>query len=43
MLFLFFTSSVLCMAPDLVISRKDVKDAMIWEDEDRMASGLSVS
>ncbi|RMC07688.1 hypothetical protein DUI87_17165 [Hirundo rustica rustica] len=28
--------------PGLSISRKGVKDAMIWEDEDRMASDLQV-
>lgn len=39
----FFTSLGLCVTPDLSLSRNGVKDAMIWEDEDRMASGLRVT
>lgn len=43
-LFLFFsTSSGLCMTPDLSISRKSVKDAMVQEEEDRTASGFRVT
>lgn len=41
--FFFFISSGLCMTPDLSISRKSVKDAMMQEEEDRMASGLRVA
>lgn len=41
--FFFFISSGLCMTPDLSISRKGVKDAMMQEEEDRMASGLRVA
>lgn len=42
-LFFFFISSGLRMTPDLFISRKGVKDAMMQEEEDRMASGLRVA